>query len=142
MTQSAIAAIISLGCLTLTVPAASVEDNLVFGHFKSLGGEFFESCDTLVKVKDCLAFVAVKVVMMTSVRHLITGWLSWDLHAADGTFGLEVFEGSINGGDTKRWNKPGGQSMNLFGKQRALLPMKNRLDRLFLPRDSGSGSLL
>ena len=71
------------------------------GHFKSLGGEFFESCDALVKVKDGLAFFAVKVVVMAFVRHLITGWLSGDLHAADGTFGLEVFEGSINGGDTK-----------------------------------------
>lgn len=86
---------------------------------KPLGDQGFDSLDTSFQIKDCVAFLAVKVMMVPKVGTLVAGGLSLNLYATNLPFFREGFQGAVDGGNSQRRNSLEGKGMNLVRQQGA-----------------------
>ena len=87
-----VSASIPLGRLSRTVLAEAVKNDLVIGHFKSRRSEFFDPIDAFLEIKDRLAALAVKMMMMALIRKLVARRLTWNLNTANSTLGLKILK--------------------------------------------------
>lgn len=111
----------------------------MIGHPKPRWCQLPESFDAFLKIKNALAFPAVKMMMMPLVRSLVARRLSGNLDAARLTISHEVFQGAVNSGDAKRGGVFPGELMDFFRTQRTILFFENGLDGLFLPGGASVG---
>jgi len=73
----------------------------MIGYLKSGRNQFFDSFYAFFQVKDRMAFLAEKVVVMPFVRAFVTGCLSWNFNTTNQPFLLEGFKRSVDGSDPK-----------------------------------------
>ena len=64
----------------------------MIGHAKSRRCQLFQTIDAFLKIKDTLALLAMKVMVMPFIRSLIARRLTRYLHAADKTIFGKSFE--------------------------------------------------
>ena len=110
----------------------AVEDDFVIRDAESGRSQFLESLHAFLKIKDALAVLTMKVVMMPLLRTLVTGRLSGNLDGANLPLGHEVFQRAIDGCNADRGDDLQGKVMDLIRQQGAILRLEHGLDGLFL----------
>ena len=125
-------------CLSRTLLAESVENDLVIGHLESRRGKFLEPLDAFLEIKDGLAFAAMKMVVVSFFGALVAWRLARNLNTADLPVLDEGLDGTVSGGDANSRNHLQRIAMDFLGKQGMIVLLEDGLDGLFL---SGSASL-
>ena len=101
----------------------------MIGGLESWGNQFLNPFHAPLEVKNRVAFLTVKVMVMPPVGAFVSAGLPRNHNGAGKTLVLKILQGTIDGGDAKRGDCLEGQSVDLIGQERPRLPCKNSLDR-------------
>ena len=80
------------------------EGDLMAGDLEAGRNKRFDPFHTFYKIEDCVAFFAVKVMMVPLVGSLVAGRLSRNLNATNQSLILKGFQGTVDGGDPQGGN--------------------------------------
>jgi hypothetical protein len=102
------------------------------GHLESGRDKILDSLNAFLDVKDRVALMTVKVMMVSPVGAFIAGCLSRDFDRTGKPFLLQRFERTVNRRNAKRGDRSECKPMDFVWQEGAMLLRQHRLDSLFL----------